>query len=393
MNKVTTVNLNGTAYQLEESGYEALQDYLNSAAATLAGNPDREEIINDIEQAIGEKFRCLLSAHKNVITSKEVDAVIREMGPVEGSVAEGAGAGAASQASAAGATGAAGNAEAGAPGAQAAGAKRVHRLYRLNEGAMFSGVCSGLAVFTGVPVIAIRYLFIMLTVLSLGLGVLIYVGMAIIVPEADSPAERAAAQGPTPTAQDFIRRAREGYYEATKGFPDKQARREWKKKFRQEMRDWKHDFRWEMRANSAQWQQNWARYWERTPLGGWPLGLLWVLCSVILFGACLCGVILLVATGTVFGFALPAGMPLWVAIVLMVLFFQMLSLPLQAMRYASCGLGQRRCHCGGGFFTVFLLFVALSWWIYPEQTKAVIKEIPPTVQHAVDTVKDWWAER
>ena len=42
MNKVITINLNGIAYQLEESGYDALRDYLDHAARRLGNNPDKD---------------------------------------------------------------------------------------------------------------------------------------------------------------------------------------------------------------------------------------------------------------------------------------------------------------------------------------------------------------
>ena len=61
MNKVITINLDGNAYQLEEGGYDALRAYLETAAARLQGNPDRDEILSDIERAIAEKFRALLA--------------------------------------------------------------------------------------------------------------------------------------------------------------------------------------------------------------------------------------------------------------------------------------------------------------------------------------------
>src|ERR1700722_7809652 len=83
MNKVIAINLNGNAYQLEENGYEALRDYLDTATRRLEGNPDREEILADIEQAIADKFRTVLAAHKNVVATGEVEKVISEMGPVE----------------------------------------------------------------------------------------------------------------------------------------------------------------------------------------------------------------------------------------------------------------------------------------------------------------------
>src|SRR3954470_11468983 len=83
MNKVITINLNGVAYQLEEGGYDALRVYLDHAARRLEGNPDKDEIITDIEQAIADKFRALLVAYKTVVNTKEVTGVLAEMGPVE----------------------------------------------------------------------------------------------------------------------------------------------------------------------------------------------------------------------------------------------------------------------------------------------------------------------
>jgi len=59
MNKVITVNLNGTAYQVEESGYNALEEYLSGAAARLRGNPDLTEIMSDLEQAIAELYELM----------------------------------------------------------------------------------------------------------------------------------------------------------------------------------------------------------------------------------------------------------------------------------------------------------------------------------------------
>jgi len=42
MNRVIPINLNGNAYQLEESGYEALRAYLDHAARRLESNPDKD---------------------------------------------------------------------------------------------------------------------------------------------------------------------------------------------------------------------------------------------------------------------------------------------------------------------------------------------------------------
>ena len=79
MNRVITINLNGNAYQLEENGYDALRAYLDDAARRLEGNPDKDEIMADIEQAIAEKFRAVLGVNKTVVIAEEVTEVIGAM--------------------------------------------------------------------------------------------------------------------------------------------------------------------------------------------------------------------------------------------------------------------------------------------------------------------------
>jgi hypothetical protein len=83
MQKVISINLNGNAYQLDETGYDALHDYLARADRTLAANPDRAEIMADLEQAIAEKCQRFLPPHKSVVSAREVDQIITEMGPID----------------------------------------------------------------------------------------------------------------------------------------------------------------------------------------------------------------------------------------------------------------------------------------------------------------------
>ena len=66
MQKVIIINLNGNAYQLDEDAYAALRIYLDNAEAQLAFNPDKTEIVADLEQAIAEKCMRFLAPHKTV---------------------------------------------------------------------------------------------------------------------------------------------------------------------------------------------------------------------------------------------------------------------------------------------------------------------------------------
>jgi phage shock protein PspC (stress-responsive transcriptional regulator) len=378
MNKVITINLGGNAYQLEEGAYDALRAYLETAAARLQGNPDRDEILSDIERAIAEKFLALLASHKTVVVTQEVAAVLAEMGPIEADPGE---------APDPGASGASGPGAAGEE--QAAGHGRTpRRLYRIHEGAMIAGVCNGIAAHVNLDPTLVRLAFVILTMLW-GTGLLVYLVMAIVVPEARSPEEKAAASGNPSTAQEFIRRAKEGYYEAMKGFPDRKARREWKRRFKRDMR-----------ANADQWRHNWHCYWEEQapihPGMGFALPLL-----SLLHGAAkvlwICALISLLATGAVFGLALPANVPVWVAALLLFIAYGILVGPLKVARRACYrGLGRSRWAWCFVFLLdamVWLAVVAALLWLavhyFPELREAV-RSIPSLAHQAADDIRAGW---
>src|ERR1700721_2780037 len=83
MNTVIIINLNGNAFHLEEPGFQSLRAYLERAQAALRDNPDKAEIMADLEQAIADKCAHFLRPHKNVLTAAEIDGVLKEMGPVQ----------------------------------------------------------------------------------------------------------------------------------------------------------------------------------------------------------------------------------------------------------------------------------------------------------------------
>jgi hypothetical protein len=157
MRTVVTSSLNGTAYQLEEAGYDALRRYLDEAETKLRADPDCAEILADLEQVIGEKCASCLDAHRNVVGTEDVQRILAQMGPVEG----GNGAPTSGAYGTTGATGGSTGAGGGTSGAGAtptgsAAGHAPRRLYQLSEGALISGVCNGLAAYLGIDVIVVR---------------------------------------------------------------------------------------------------------------------------------------------------------------------------------------------------------------------------------------------
>ncbi len=183
MRKVITIDLHGTAYQVDEAGYEALSRYLERAAARLDGDPDAAEILSDLEHAIGEKCQESLGSHKNVVSAEEVAAILSELGPIEGAAASEV---KTEEASATGTT---------APDDEPWANTARRRLYRLKDGgSKLGGVCNGLAAYLDVDVVLVRVAFVAVTVLSGGLFAIVWFAMLFLVPIAVTEEQKAEAR-------------------------------------------------------------------------------------------------------------------------------------------------------------------------------------------------------
>jgi phage shock protein PspC (stress-responsive transcriptional regulator) len=273
------------------------------------------------------------------------------------------------------------------------------RLYKIREGAKIAGVCNGIAAYLNIDVTIVRVAFVILMI-GYGSGVLLYLLLMFVLPEAVTPDDVAAAHGtPSATAQEFIRRAREGYYEGMRSFGDPRARREWKRKFKDDMRGWKREFRREMRQGVSQWRSHWNDPWSArgyTP-GSWYahsfVGLMLGLITLL----CWCCVLSLIFSGSLFGFYLP-GIPFWVGIILVIAFFKLLKWPLRAMRgpyYYGYDY-----HCGPfGFLWSALMWVGVIYlilWItggHIGNLHEAWHQLPPKLHHAADSVRQWWDQQ
>ncbi|MBC7983589.1 MAG: PspC domain-containing protein [Candidatus Obscuribacterales bacterium] len=163
MQRVFIVNLNGLAYQLDQDAYEALQIYLDHATAKLKSNPDRTEILADLERSIGEKCSAFVSSSKNVVTLGEVSQVLKDIGPVDGVD--------------------------GVPNDNLDPAESIAKnntepkqLFQIRDGAVISGVCKGMSEYFNIDVIGFRIGFVLLALLTSGGWGIFYVALMFIIP-------------------------------------------------------------------------------------------------------------------------------------------------------------------------------------------------------------------
>lgn len=362
MQQVIAVNLNGHAYQLDERGYHTLREYLDRAGEALRENPDRAEIVADLEQAIAEKCQSYLSPHKTVVTAGEVDAIVAEMGPVDGAAGGSPGATSAQDAS---------------PSAEAA-RKAPRRLFRIMDGAVIAGVCNGLAAFLRIDVTLVRIGFVITALLTKGAGILAYVVAMIVVPEA-TPVEARAAGSDTPlNAQDVIDRARTQYAA---------GRREWQRRWRQQQRQWR--------------RYHWG---PGAPIGyappPWSAGLLplFALIHFGLFVVMAAMLISLVNTGTILDWELPPDVPLWAGALMLVVVYQIAVSPLRVFEkwHTIPRPGVQPAWLAFSMTVTWLVGAAFVVWIasnHIPEIREFLERLPELIRDFAFTVRDAFAAR
>jgi phage shock protein PspC (stress-responsive transcriptional regulator) len=396
MEKVITIDLNGNAYQLDEAAYDALREYLDLAGVRLTDNPDRAEILKDFEQAIGEKCRRFLGPAKTVVTAAEMRQIVVEMGPVE--AGEHAEPGAASHA---------------ASGEQpAAGVPPRKHLYRIREGAMWAGVCSGLAAYFGVDVAIVRIIFIVLTAVSFGWGIFGYWMLVFLIPEAQTSDERAAAHGQPPfSAKELIEQARLSAQELIdhakqaaadfKGTADLTGA-EWKRHWRQQRREWRTQHRawrrqWREKAGDLRSRPQFspASYAPPPPWTVW-LAPIFGMISLAYFVCLLLVIASLINTRGLLGFALPDDIPTWGGILIVVVLFQLVTMPIRALHHASYAAWGRPFGLFAvwdGFFatgiTVLVIWLLLQHMTTVENLRDFLRQLPEAARALAHDVTSW----
>ncbi len=170
MKKTMTVNLGGMVYHIDEDAYDKLKRYLDKVKQELRSTEGGEEIYQDIETRIAELFSERLKNNGQVITIKEVEEVIAILGDPEDI--------------------------SGKPtGEEYKSRNRSYkRMYRDPDNRVIGGVCSGLASYWRVDPTIVRIIFVILAIFGMA-GVLIYLILWIVLPEAGTVAQKLEMRG------------------------------------------------------------------------------------------------------------------------------------------------------------------------------------------------------
>jgi phage shock protein PspC (stress-responsive transcriptional regulator) len=170
--KITvSINLGGYSFNIDEDAYAELKLYLKNLELHFAGEESSSEILSDIETRMAELFRTKITNYKQVINIEDVRQAISVLGTPE-DISDNDGPSAREKFS--------------SPG--------YHRMYRDTDHRIIGGVCSGMGAYWNIDPLIVRILFIALA-LAGGLGVMVYLILYIVIPEAKTTAQKIEMKG------------------------------------------------------------------------------------------------------------------------------------------------------------------------------------------------------
>src|SRR5687767_11617350 len=156
------VSLNRSTLQFDDAAYARLEQYLAESASLLEGDPDPQEILNDLEQAVADQCTRRMVAGQTIVALAQLEPALGEIGTVQ--VPNG--------------------------GTQPAPASRerapdgARPLRQISEGAVISGVCQGLARYFALDVTLLRVIAVLLLLGTGGGMFFVYLALMLLMPYA-----------------------------------------------------------------------------------------------------------------------------------------------------------------------------------------------------------------
>jgi len=189
MKKTITVNLNGRVFTMDEDAYQLLDNYLHNLRIHFRKEDGASEIVADFEARIEELLSEKLRLGYQVISIEYIEEVIARVGKPsdfsEKEVEEEKQTQTQSQ----------------TYNQEYNGGKK--KFFRDSNDKMLGGVCSGVAIYFGWDVLAVRILFIVLTFASSLTLVPVYLLIWLLVSEAKTAEEKLQMQGKPITVENI----------------------------------------------------------------------------------------------------------------------------------------------------------------------------------------------
>jgi len=171
MNKTVSIHLQGIPFIFEEQAYELLNNYLKQLRRVLKNEEGCDDILQDVELRVVELLQKDLSTFKQVVIVATIEEIISKLGQPEEFSSTGA-----------------------SEVHESTSVSTEKRLFRDGDRAMLGGVCAGVAAYFNVDVVIIRAIYVF-TLLTFGIGFLLYIVLWAIVPMARTSSDKLRMKG------------------------------------------------------------------------------------------------------------------------------------------------------------------------------------------------------
>lgn len=192
MNKTVNINLGGMFFHIDEDAYQKLTRYFDAIKRSLSKSSGQEEIIKDIEMRVSELLTEKQKTEKHVVTLREVDEVITVMGQPEDYIIE----------------------EDGSSNHTTndfSAPRSTKKLYRDKENGMIGGVATGLGHYFGIDSVWLKIMFLVFVFAGFGTGILAYIILWVVTPEAITTSEKLEMTGEPVTISNIEKKVREEF--------------------------------------------------------------------------------------------------------------------------------------------------------------------------------------
>jgi len=196
MKKTLTVNLGGTVFHIDEDAYQLLDKYLSNLRIHFRKVEGSDEIMNDFEMRISELLNERVKLGYEVITLEQVEEVIKRMGKPE-EIFEGE-----EQADF--------NYEEYKAKAETKTKSESKRLFRNPDDRILGGIAGGFAAYMGWDPTAVRLALILLMIFW-GVIIPIYFVLWLVVPMAQTAAEKLQMRGESVTVENIGKTVTDGF--------------------------------------------------------------------------------------------------------------------------------------------------------------------------------------
>lgn len=178
-------------FHIDEDAYQKLTRYFDAIKRSLSNSSGHDEIIKDIEMRVSELLNEKQKSDKHVVALTDVDEVIAVMGQPEDYIIE--------------------DDLKVSPYYSETNTGRTKKLYRDKEKGMIGGVSAGLGHYFGIDAVWIRIVLILLVFAGFGTGIVAYIILWVVTPEAVTTSEKLEMTGEPVTISNIEKKVREEF--------------------------------------------------------------------------------------------------------------------------------------------------------------------------------------